>query len=84
MKALGVKMRILILVLLLLAPKVNAMAFNEDAIKIIQEGKVLGSRYPDIDGYAFQVTLEYLGKIYDCTIVPKGVFCMEVGQFYLK
>ena len=75
---------LLVGLLLIISPSVNAMTFDEDAIKIISEGKVLGSQYPESDSLVFRVTLEHLGKIYDCTIVPKGAFCMEIGQYYLK
>ena len=75
---------LLIGLLLIISPSVNAMALDEYAIRIISEGKVLGSQYPISDSYVFRVTLEHSGKIYDCTIVPKGAYCMEIGQYYLK
>ena len=68
------------------ATQASSVEFNENAMKIIKEGKVLGSTEPSIKNseFSFQVVIEHESKIYFCTIGNKTLLCIEVGQYYLN
>ena len=77
---------ILAIIFISFSSQASTVEFNENAVKIIKEGKVLGSTEPSIKNseFSFQVVIENESKIYFCTIGNKPLLCIEVGQYYLN